>query len=99
MFPEFMIRPMREELTRIGLEDLRTPEAVDAFLAGARQGTALIAVNSTCGCAAGSMRPGLRAALDRMVLLNPVDPALYRERARLVSGWEAAVAQSLCRVT
>jgi putative YphP/YqiW family bacilliredoxin len=64
-FPEMMVRPMREELTRIGLEELRDPAAVDAFLADARQGTALIAVNSTCGCAAGSMRPALAAALRR----------------------------------
>lgn len=62
-FPELIVRPMREELTRIGLEELRDPAAVDEFLAPARAGTALIAVNSTCGCAAGSMRPALALAL------------------------------------
>jgi putative YphP/YqiW family bacilliredoxin len=62
-FPELMIRPMREELTRLGLQELRDAAAVDAFLASARAGTALIAVNSTCGCAAGSMRPALAHAL------------------------------------
>lgn len=61
--PELMVRPMREELTRLGLEELRDPAAVDSFIASARQGTALIAVNSTCGCAAGSMRPALAMAL------------------------------------
>jgi len=64
-FPELMVRPMREELTRIGLEELRDPDAVDAWVSDARQGTALIAVNSTCGCAAGSMRPALAHALRR----------------------------------
>lgn len=63
MFPEMIVRPMREELTRVGLQELRTPQEVDAFLDGARDGTALIAVNSTCGCAAGSMRPAVAAAL------------------------------------
>lgn len=62
-FPELMVRPMREELTRIGLEELKDPAAVDAFMASAEEGTALIAVNSTCGCAAGSMRPALAFAL------------------------------------
>ncbi len=62
--PELMVRPMREELTRLGFEELRTPDAVDAFLA-AGAGTALIAVNSTCGCAAGSLRPALGMALAR----------------------------------
>ncbi len=64
-FPEMMVRPMREELTRIGLEELRDPAAVDAFVSAAGGGTALIAVNSTCGCAAGSMRPALAMALRR----------------------------------
>ena len=64
-FPELMIRPMREELTRLGIEDLRDPAAVDAFIRNAGKGTALIAVNSTCGCAAGSMRPALAHALQR----------------------------------
>lgn len=64
-FPELMIRPMREELTRIGMQELRDPAAVDAFLAEAEQGSAMIVVNSTCGCAAGSMRPALGMALRR----------------------------------
>ena len=63
MFPEMIVRPMREELTRVGLEELRTPKEVDAFLESARAGTALVAVNSTCGCAAGSMRPAVALAL------------------------------------
>lgn len=54
--------PMREELTSIGVSELRTAADVDAFLAEKR-GTALVVVNSVCGCAAGMARPGLKAAL------------------------------------
>ncbi|TAN22542.1 MAG: BrxA/BrxB family bacilliredoxin [Acidobacteria bacterium] len=62
MYPEFMIAPMREELTRIGVEEARTPAAVDA--AAAKAGTTLVVVNSVCGCAAGKARPGLALALQ-----------------------------------
>jgi putative YphP/YqiW family bacilliredoxin len=63
MYPEIMVLPMREELTRLGIEELRTPEEVDRAL-NARQGTALVVVNSICGCAAGRMRPAVRLALQ-----------------------------------
>ncbi|HSH45354.1 MAG TPA: BrxA/BrxB family bacilliredoxin [Longimicrobiales bacterium] len=63
-YPEIMIAPMRAEITDLGAEELRAPEEVDAFVAG--EGTAALVVNSVCGCAAGSMRPGLRSALDRV---------------------------------
>jgi putative YphP/YqiW family bacilliredoxin len=65
-YPELMIAPMRAEMTGLGAEELRTPEDVDRFLDEAGNGTALLIVNSVCGCAAGSMRPGLRAALGRV---------------------------------
>src|SRR6202046_5722563 len=61
MYPEIMIIPMREELTRAGIEEARTAEAVDAALA--KPGTTMLVVNSICGCAAGKMRPGVRLAL------------------------------------
>ncbi|MEX1182445.1 MAG: BrxA/BrxB family bacilliredoxin [Gemmatimonadota bacterium] len=64
-YPEIMIAPMRREVTELGAEELRTPEAVDAFLDRAKEGTAVIVVNSVCGCAAGSMRPGLTMALEQ----------------------------------
>jgi putative YphP/YqiW family bacilliredoxin len=54
---------MREELTRVGAQELRTPEEVDRFF-GDTRGTAMVVVNSVCGCAAGSARPGLRLALS-----------------------------------
>jgi putative YphP/YqiW family bacilliredoxin len=61
MYPELMIIPMREELTRAGIKETRTAEDVDAALAEA--GTTLLVINSICGCAAGKMRPGVRMAL------------------------------------
>jgi putative YphP/YqiW family bacilliredoxin len=61
MYPELMVIPMREELTRAGFNETRTAEAVDAALA--ESGTTLLVVNSICGCAAGKMRPGVRMAL------------------------------------
>lgn len=64
-YPEMMVAPMRRQITDLGAQELRTPESVDAFLESAREGTALIIVNSVCGCSAGSMRPGLVAALER----------------------------------
>ncbi len=62
MYPEIMCVPMREELTRLGVEELKTAEAVDQALTAA--GTALVVVNSICGCAAGRMRPAVRLALQ-----------------------------------
>lgn len=70
MYPEEMVSPMREELTSIGFRDLRTPEEVDALLAHA-PGTALVVVNSICGCAAGKARPAVAHALQ-----HPVRPDL-----------------------
>ncbi|MGH9716893.1 MAG: BrxA/BrxB family bacilliredoxin [Candidatus Acidiferrales bacterium] len=63
MFPEEMIRPMREELTQIGFQELRTPEQVDAALRQQTR-TTLVVVNSVCGCAAGRARPAVAAALS-----------------------------------
>ncbi|HEU5458825.1 MAG TPA: BrxA/BrxB family bacilliredoxin [Terracidiphilus sp.] len=61
MYPELMVIPMREELTRAGITETRTAEEVDAVLA--KPGTTMVVVNSICGCAAGKMRPGVRLAL------------------------------------
>ena len=58
------VQPMRDELTRIGFTELRTAADVDAAL-GAGTGTALVFVNSVCGCAAGMARPGMALALER----------------------------------
>ncbi|MFZ0299181.1 MAG: BrxA/BrxB family bacilliredoxin [Candidatus Sulfotelmatobacter sp.] len=64
MYPEIMVIPMREELTRLGIAELRTAEAVDQALK-AQPGTTLVVVNSICGCAAGRMRPAVRMALEK----------------------------------
>ncbi len=65
-YPEFMIAPMREELTRLGVEELRTPEAVDETVQNSK-GTVMVIVNSVCGCAAGKARPGIALALQHHV--------------------------------
>lgn len=62
MYPEVMIVPMREELTRAGVQELRTAADVDRAVTQA--GTTMIVVNSVCGCAAGRMRPAVRRALQ-----------------------------------
>ncbi|MDU5948274.1 MAG: BrxA/BrxB family bacilliredoxin, partial [Paenibacillus macerans] len=58
-----MVQPMRDELTVLGIQELRTPEEVEEKLPGAK-GTALVVVNSVCGCAAGQCRPGVAKALQ-----------------------------------
>lgn len=63
MYPEIVVVPMREELTRLGIEELRTVDEVDQALKN-RPGTTLVVVNSICGCAAGRMRPAVRVALQ-----------------------------------
>jgi putative YphP/YqiW family bacilliredoxin len=65
-YPEIMIRPMREDLTRLGVEELRTAEAVDETVKNS-QGTLMVVVNSICGCAAGKARPGVALALQHEV--------------------------------
>ena len=62
MYPELMIVPMREELTRAGIQELRT--GADVERAVKQPGTTMIVVNSVCGCAAGRMRPAVRMALQ-----------------------------------
>lgn len=61
-YSPMLVKPMREELTSIGVEELMTAEDVDRWMS-AKDGTALLVVNSVCGCAAGMARPGIRQAL------------------------------------
>jgi putative YphP/YqiW family bacilliredoxin len=63
-YPEMMIAPMRAEIRALGAAELRTPDAVDAFVAGSDGRTAMIIVNSVCGCSSGTLLPALRQALD-----------------------------------
>ena len=64
MYPEDLIAPMRQELVHAAFVEARTPEAVDAALFNA-EGTTLFVVNSVCGCAAGTARPGVVAAVQQ----------------------------------
>src|SRR5579863_3193099 len=66
MYPEIMVIPMREELTRMGVQELRTAEQVDGAIVS-QPGTTMVIVNSICGCAAGRMRPAVRVALQNSV--------------------------------
>ena len=66
MYPEFFIAPMREELTRHGVQELRSAEDVDKTLTET-PGTVMVIVNSVCGCAAGKARPGIARALQHSV--------------------------------
>lgn len=62
MYPPELVKPMREELTAIGFQELQSGEEVD--LAVNKPGTTLVVVNSVCGCAAANARPGARMSLD-----------------------------------
>ena len=66
MYDERLVAPMREDLTRLGVEEMRTPEDVDAKLRNA-EGTTLVVVNSVCGCAARNARPAVAKALQHDV--------------------------------
>ena len=61
-YPEIMIHPMRAELANLGIEETKTPEAVDEAIKNT-DGTVMVVVNSVCGCAAGGVRPGIAMAL------------------------------------
>lgn len=67
MYDEMLVKPMREELTSVGVKETRTPEEVAAEIE--KEGTVLVVVNSVCGCAAANARPAVRLALD-----HPVQP-------------------------
>ena len=62
-YSPMLVKPMREELTSLGVEELLTPADVDRWMA-VGQGTGLLIVNSVCGCAAGAARPAVRLALQ-----------------------------------
>ena len=65
-YPEYLVAPMREELTRLGVRELRTAADVDAAMDEAQTGTTLAVVNSVCGCAAANARPAV-------ALVQPLD--------------------------
>ncbi|MBK7853167.1 MAG: BrxA/BrxB family bacilliredoxin [Bacteroidetes bacterium] len=61
-YPEYICAPMRQELTTVGFEELKTPEKVDEVIPNSK-GTLLLVLNSVCGCAAGTARPGVKLSL------------------------------------
>ena len=65
MYPEMMVAPMRQELTAAGIQEARTADEVEQAVG--QKGTVMVVVNSICGCAAGRMRPGVRAAVQNSV--------------------------------
>lgn len=65
-YSELMVAPMRTELTNAGFEELRTAEDVDRFMED-KTGSAILVLNSVCGCAAGQARPGVRQAVEHQV--------------------------------
>src|SRR5690554_5178908 len=62
MYPEYLVEPMRKELTAVGFEELKTPEEVDQAIGS--EGTVFVVVNSVCGCAAANARPAAKAAIQ-----------------------------------
>lgn len=62
MYPPELVAPMKSDLTGVGFEELLNPEAVDAAIGS--EGTVLVVLNSVCGCAAGSMRPAVKLAVQ-----------------------------------
>ena len=64
MYPPHLVEPMKKDLTNVGFQELLSAEDVDNFVAN-QQGTALVVINSVCGCAAGTCRPGVKLALAR----------------------------------
>lgn len=62
-YSPLLVKPMREELTSIGVEELLTADQVDKWM-NDKTGTAMLVINSVCGCAAGMARPGVRMALE-----------------------------------
>jgi putative YphP/YqiW family bacilliredoxin len=87
MYDERMVAPMREELTRLGIEETRTVAEVDQVL-GEKKGTVFVIVNSVCGCAAGMARPAVAMALenetkpDRMITVFAGNDREATQRAR-----------------
>lgn len=60
MYPEYLVAPMREDLTQVGFQDLKSADEVEAAIAG--EGTVFVVVNSVCGCAAANARPAAKLA-------------------------------------
>jgi len=83
MYDERIVTPMRQELTRLGVQEMRTPDEVDAKLKDAK-GTTLVVVNSVCGCAARNARPAVAKALEHAVKPNALTTVFAGQDAAAV---------------
>jgi len=95
-YSPLLVRPMKEELTHLGFEELLTAEDVDRFMA-VKEGSAMVVINSVCGCAAGQARPGVQLALQnaaRPDRLATVFAGQEVEATRQVRGFFADVPPS-----
>jgi putative YphP/YqiW family bacilliredoxin len=70
MYPEELVMPMKSELTAVGFKELTSPAAVDSFMEESNGKTSMVVINSVCGCAAGTLRPGVKASLSNEKLPN-----------------------------
>lgn len=64
MYPEELVRPMREDLVNVGFQELKTAQEVEQLMQTQKDKTVLVVINSVCGCAAGTARPGVKLALS-----------------------------------
>jgi len=72
MYPEELVRPMREDLVKVGFQELKTAQEVEQLMQEQKDKTLLVVINSVCGCAAGTARPGVKLALSN----SPKKPAV-----------------------
>lgn len=93
LYPPEITEPCRQDLVQAGLVELKTPQDVDMVLKN-QQGTALVVVNSVCGCAAGMARPGVKLALqhdkrpDRITtVFAGVDAAATEQARKYIIGY------------
>lgn len=71
MYPEELVKPMREDLVKVGFRELKTAQEVEQLMQEEKDKTILVVINSVCGCAAGTARPGVKLALS----ISPKKPA------------------------
>ena len=83
MYPAELVKPMREQLTNVGFDELFNAEAVDAALS--KPGTTLIVVNSVCGCAAANARPGVIESLKNFPLFFNSCNFLIHEKSSILT--------------
>ncbi|MEM7586140.1 MAG: BrxA/BrxB family bacilliredoxin [Acidobacteriota bacterium] len=92
MYSPLLVKPMRDELTAVGFEELMSADDVDRWV-GNQEGTALLVINSVCGCAAGTARPGVRLALDNATKPDRLGTVFAGQEAEATAQARAAIPQ------